>query len=85
MTLSRIRCRERRDFDFGLYDNQLFLQKERKEKKMSRILTAIGLAAVCALASANTAQVIADLEAKLADAQARAGVTINRSARDATV
>ena len=52
---------------------------------MSRILTAIGLAAVCALASANTAQVIADLEAKLADAQARAGVTINRSARDATM
>jgi hypothetical protein len=49
------------------------------------MLTAIGLAAICALASANTAQVIADLEAKLADAQARAGVTINRSARDATM
>ena len=54
-------------------------------KKMSRMLTAIGLAAVCALASANTAQVIADLEAKLAVAQARAGVTVNRSARASTV
>ena len=52
---------------------------------MSRMLTAIGLAAVCALASANTAQVIADLEAKLAVAQARAGVTVNRSARASTV
>lgn len=51
---------------------------------VSRLLTVFALAAVCALASADTAQVIADLESRLAAAQAKAGITVNRSARDAT-
>jgi len=46
-----------------------------------RIITAFAFAAICAIASADTQQVIAELEAKLAAAQARAGITVDRSAR----